>query len=79
MKDRDKKLLKSLGERIRELRISKNLTQTDLAFKAGLEQYHVSKIENGTNSASITTLSHIAEALEVSLHELFAPDKQKKK
>lgn len=79
VKQKDSKLLKSLGLRIKQLRLDSNLTQTDLAFKAGIEQYHVSKIENGTNSASITTLNSIANALGVSLVELLTFDKVPRK
>lgn len=78
MKNKDTQLLKSLGKRVKELRKEAGMSQTDLAFKAGLEQYHISKIENGTNSASITTLDAIAKALKKSLIDLLTLDKEKK-
>jgi transcriptional regulator with XRE-family HTH domain len=79
VKERDKKLLEAIGNKVYQLRKKEGLSQTDLAFKAGKEQYHISKIENGSTSASITTLNAIAIALKVSLPELFTFDKLDKK
>lgn len=63
-------MLVALGDRIRRLRLDAGLKQEDLAFKAELQQYQISKIETGSLSASVTTLYAISLVLKVSLPEL---------
>lgn len=48
---------------IRELRISKKITQRQLAEKTGISQQHISKIENGEIAPTYATLEKIAKAL----------------
>lgn len=59
-----------LGKRIKELRVRKNISQRDLAQKAGIEHRSLSHVECGDNFPS-KSLINIAEALDVSLAELF--------
>lgn len=49
---------------IRELRISKKITQRQLAEKTGISQQHISKIENGEITPTYATLEKIAKALD---------------
>ena len=49
--------------RIRELREDRDLTQKELARKAGLTQANVSKIEKGISRPTIDTLIKLARAL----------------
>ena len=48
---------------IRELRISKKITQRQLAKKTGISQQHISKIESGEITPTYATLEKIAKAL----------------
>jgi len=48
---------------IRELRISKKITQRQLAEKTGISQQHISKIENGKITPTFITLMKLANAL----------------
>ncbi len=66
----DKELLKSLGEKIREVRLSKNLSQENLSFDANLSRNQVGRIERGEFSASITTLRKISSALGIKTKDL---------
>ena len=50
-----------------ELREKHNLTQVELAEKAGLPQAQISRIERGVVSPTSTTLAKIAEALGADL------------
>lgn len=61
-----------LGRRLSELREKRGLSQTQLADMAGIGRAHLSQIENGAVAARIDTLHAIAQALELSLSELFA-------
>ncbi len=52
-----------LGERIRELRLQKNLTQVELARRASVERRQVIALEKG-ESARVHTLVAVMRALE---------------
>lgn len=59
-----------IGNRIREIRKSKNLTQAKLAEISGVEPSNISHIERAATKLSLPTLINIANALEVTLDEL---------
>lgn len=59
-----------LGQRIRTLRQSNNLTQEKLAELADLNVTFIGHIERGTKNPTIETLNKISEALQVPLTEL---------
>ena len=61
---------KAIGKRIKIARIKKNLTQEAIADKIGITPQHVSNIETGNSSVSLTTLVAIANLLNVSVDEL---------
>jgi len=63
---------KKLGQRIKELRKAKKLTQTHLAEKVGIDYKHLSRIEVGSSYPSINTLQKIAHSLDVEASELFS-------
>ena len=62
---------KRLGERIRELRINKGLTQEVLAEMVGCSNNHLSHIENASCKVSLNMLVSIAKVLNVSLDYFF--------
>lgn len=64
-------LLAHIGKRIRELRISAQFTQAQLAERAGISNEFLSKIECGRTAPSVVTIQRMAEALGVSVDELF--------
>lgn len=61
---------KAIGKRIKIARIRANLTQETVAEKIGITPQHVSNIETGNSSVSLTTLVAIANLLGVSIDEL---------
>lgn len=61
---------KAIGKRIKIARIRTNLTQESVADKIGVTPQHVSNIETGNSSVSLTTLVAIANLLNVSVDEL---------
>jgi transcriptional regulator with XRE-family HTH domain len=68
----DAERLKALfGERVRELRLERDLTQEELAEATSLSVEYVSKIERGLASPSFSVIARLIEVLEVSPHELF--------
>ncbi len=60
----------SIGNRIKELRVSRKWTQAYLAEKAGVEPSNISHIERAATKLSLPTLVNIANALEVTLDEI---------
>jgi DNA-binding XRE family transcriptional regulator len=55
--------LKILGERIRELRKVKNLTQEDLAYESDIDRSYIGGVERGERNLSFDKLCQIAQAL----------------
>jgi len=65
-------IAKAIGAQVRMLRRRLDLTAAELAEQAGLSAGMLSKIENGTVSASIESLDALARALNVPLTSFFA-------
>ena len=66
-----KTIEKRFGERVRELRRSRGLSQEELAFKAGVHRTYLGSIERGERNPSLRNIAAIAEALDVTLSDLF--------
>lgn len=62
---------KRLGERIRKFRENKKLNQEEAAYRARLDYSYYNQIEMGKRNPSVEALSRIAEALGVSVKDLF--------
>ena len=60
-----------VGERIRELRTEKGLSQADLARKLGVSPVTVYRWEGGTRVISLTMLGQVATVLDAELSEFF--------
>lgn len=60
----------NIGEKIRKLRIEKNLTQKQLAEMAGIAEITVRQYESGKRMPKLIPLLGIADALQVSAYEL---------
>src|SRR5436189_2070633 len=60
-----------IGERLRELREEKKLSQGDMEERTGLFRCYISRVENGHTVPAIETLEKMARALEVPLYQLF--------
>ena len=58
-----------------KLRRQRGLTQTQLAEMAGLQQSHISKIENQNDGTTIRVFQQIADALGLKLSDLFQDDR----
>lgn len=65
-------LRKRFGHRIRELRLTKGMTQEAFADYCGFARTYMSRIETGGANPSLDAINVLAEALHVSLAELFA-------
>ncbi len=65
------KVLDCVGERIRNLRIKRRMTQDELAELADISARNLSDIENGKVDCHLTTLYAISKAFNISLAEMF--------
>jgi transcriptional regulator with XRE-family HTH domain len=62
-----------VGERLRGLRRSRRATLRTVAERSGLSESFLSQVERGRSSASIESLRRVADALGVSMADLFEP------
>lgn len=62
---------KLVGERIRELRKGRGLSQEELGWKSDLHYTHIGAIERGEKNWSIETLVKVTKGLNVSINDLF--------
>ena len=60
-----------IGQKLKELRIAKNLTQEELADRAELSKGFISQLERDLTSPSISTLVDILQCLGTSLKDFF--------
>jgi transcriptional regulator with XRE-family HTH domain len=60
-----------IGQRLRELRESKNLSQGDVEKRTGLLRCYTSRVENGHTVPSVETLEKYARALEIPMYRFF--------
>lgn len=60
-----------IGQRLRELRESKQLSQGDVEKRTGLLRCYTSRVENGHTVPSVETLEKYAMALEIPMYRFF--------
>ena len=63
-----------IGNKIRELRNQKGLTQEELADRCELSKGFISQLENDLTSPSIATLVDILQCLGTNLKNFFSDD-----
>jgi len=61
---------KKFGDKLRELRKQKGLSQEDLALKSGLHRTYISDIERGSRNLSLKNIDKIAKALGLTAKSL---------
>ncbi|MDC0956580.1 helix-turn-helix transcriptional regulator [Flavobacteriaceae bacterium] len=60
-----------IGQKIKEIRNNKNLSQEKLANIADIDRTYLPDIEKGNRKISIQILNKITTALEISLSDFF--------
>jgi transcriptional regulator with XRE-family HTH domain len=63
---------KQFGNRVKDLRLAKGFSQEELAFRAGMHRTYLGGIERGERNPSLKNIAAIANALDVTLRELFS-------
>lgn len=59
------------GQRVKELRLAKGLSQEALALKAEIDRTYMTSVENGKRNVAIQNIGKIISSLEISVHEFF--------
>ena len=67
-------ILQVFSNNIRKYRIQRQLSQEQLANRAGLHRTYISAIECGRRSISLENIQHIADALKVDTYLLFVKE-----
>lgn len=62
---------KQIGDRIKKLRIEKNLTQEQLAWDASVDRTYMNHVENGRKNISVRSLEKIIKALNTDMSTFF--------
>ena len=60
-----------IGDRLRELREQRNMSQGEIEERTGLLRCYISRVENGHTVPAVETLEKFARALEVPTYQLF--------
>ena len=60
-----------LGERIKQIRLSKGISQEKFALSIEMDRTYYASVESGKRNISIINIEKIANGLEISLEELF--------
>lgn len=68
----DTKFLSGLGAKIKEIRLSKDMTQNELAMQCNFEKASMSRIESGKTNVTILTLWKISKALDTDVSKFFS-------
>lgn len=64
----------ALGKRIKQYRVLKGVSQEELSKLTGITQKHISNIEIGLKSPTVSTLERIVQALDIEMFDLFKED-----
>jgi transcriptional regulator with XRE-family HTH domain len=71
VKKRETDIKAAFGQRVRELRSEKGLSQEGLALACDLDRTYIGGIERGERNVSLVNIQKIAAALGVPIRELF--------
>jgi transcriptional regulator with XRE-family HTH domain len=66
----NREILLKFGQRVRELRKEKKLSQEDLSYRADLHRTYIGMIERAEKNITIINIEKIANALEISVDNL---------
>jgi transcriptional regulator with XRE-family HTH domain len=58
------------GERVREIRVSKNLSQEQLAYLANVHRTYIGMVERAEKNITLVNIEKIANALNINITEL---------
>ncbi len=68
--DLKRDVLIKFGEKVRDIRKEKGLSQEQLSFKAELHRTYIGMIERAEKNITLVNIEKIANALEISINDL---------
>lgn len=63
-------LLNKFGDKVREERLKRGLSQEELAGKAGVHRTYIGMIERGEKNITLTNIKKVADALNLKIDQL---------
>jgi len=63
-------LLKEFGDRIKQLRLQKSISQEKLSFLTGFHRTYIGMIERGERNISLSNMAVFAKVFEINISEL---------
>ena len=66
-----REILVKFGDKVREIRKEKGLSQDELSFKTDLHRTYIGMIERAEKNITLTNIEKIAKALDVDIKNLF--------
>ncbi len=66
----ESEILNKFGERVRQLRKQKDISQEELAHRADLHRTYIGMIERAEKNITLLNIEKIANALEVKVSEI---------
>ena len=70
---RDEAAIKRFGQKMKEIRKAKKITQEELVRRTDFDLRQIGRIERGEVDSGISHVTKIAEGLQVPTYELFMP------
>lgn len=71
-KHKQKAILKSVGEKMKSIRLAKGLRQNEIAYRCNFDKSSYNNIEAGKRNITLITLYKIAYALDEPVNSFFA-------
>ena len=66
-----KKILVAFGDKVRQIRKEKGISQESFPYKADLHRTYIGMIERAEKNLTLTNIEKIAKALDVEIKSLF--------
>lgn len=70
--DKKIELLEKFGEKVREERLKRGLSQDELAAKAGVHRTYIGMIERGEKNITLINIKKVAKAFDLAIDKLLA-------
>ena len=77
MSPQESRLVGIFAENVRRLRLAMNISQEELAERAGVHRTYVGMLERGEKNVTIYNIERIADALEIAPSKLLEPPAKK--